>query len=142
MFKAIKVKKPGGLDNLSFESIDPRKPDVNEIQVEIKASSLNFHDYLVAVGLLPVDEGRIPLSDGAGIVSEIGAGVQSFRKGDKVLGYFFPGWNDGSASMEKMNGIPGDNVDGFASQVVTMSASAFGPMPENLDFLALNLNPW
>ena len=40
MFKAIKVKKPGGLDNLSFESIDPRKPDVNEIQVEIKASSL------------------------------------------------------------------------------------------------------
>ena len=139
--KAIKVKKPGGLDKLSFESIDPRKPGINEIQVEMKASSLNFHDYLVAVGLLPVDEGRIPLSDGAGIISEVGAGVESFSKGDKVLGYFFPNWDDGSASVEKMSGIPGDNVDGFASQIVTMSASAFGPMPGNLDFLPASTLP-
>ena len=139
--KSIRVKKPGGLDKLSFEDMDPRKPGINEIQVEIKASSLNFHDYLVAVGLLPVDEGRIPLSDGAGIVSEVGAGVESFSKGDRVLGYFFPNWDDGSASMEKMSGIPGDNVDGFASQMVTMSASAFGPMPENLDFLAASTLP-
>ena len=139
--KSIKVNKPGGLDKLSFEDFNPRKPGINEIQVEIKASSLNFHDYLVAVGLLPVDEGRIPLSDGAGIVSEVGAGVESFSKGDRVLGYFFPNWDDGSASMEKMSGIPGDNVDGFASQIVTMSASAFGSMPANLDFLAASTLP-
>ncbi len=141
MFNAIKVKKPGGLDNLCLETIDPTKPDEHEIQVEIKASSLNFHDYLVAVGLLPVDEGRILLSDGAGIVSEVGSRVQSFKKGDRVLGYFFPRWDDGSPSIKKIDGIPGDNIDGFAAQVVTMPASAFGSMPTNLDFLPASTLP-
>ena len=31
-------------------------------------------------------------------------------------------------------GVPGDHVDGFAAQTVTMPASAFSRMPTNLDF--------
>ncbi len=132
----MKVMRPGGLENLISEKIESRDPEANEIQVEIKASSLNFHDYLVAVGLIPVGESRVPLSDGAGVVSKVGESVDSFKVGDEVLGYFFPNWKDGTPNLIKMAGIPGDNCDGFASQLVTMPASSFGPMPNNLDFMS------
>ncbi len=131
---AVKLKSPGGLDNLELVAIEARAPGVGEIQVQIKASSLNFHDYAVAVGLLPTDDGRIPMSDGAGIVTAVGEGVDQLSVGDKVLSYFFPHWADGRPDFSRIQGIPGDNVDGYAAQTVTMPATNFSRMPANLDF--------
>jgi len=132
--EAMKLRAPGGLDKLELSSIDTRPPGPGEIQVEVKASSLNFHDYVVALGLLPTDDGRIPMSDGAGIVTAVGDNVHNFAVGDKVLSHFFPHWAEGPASFAKIQGIPGDNVDGFAARTVTMPGAAFSPMPANLDF--------
>ena len=84
--RAVKLKKPGGLDNLKLVEIEPTEPQSGEIRVRNHASSLNFHDYVVAVGLLPVDDGRIPMSDGAGIVEAVGKQLQRFKVGDKVFG--------------------------------------------------------
>ena len=64
---AMKLAAPGGIDQLSLSEIEPRAPGFGEIQVEIKATSLNFHDYAVVTGLIPADDGRIPMSDGAGV---------------------------------------------------------------------------
>ena len=63
--------------------------------MEVKATSLNFHDYAVVVGLIPADDGRIPMSDGAGRVTAVGAGVENFAVGDSVISHFFPGWVSG-----------------------------------------------
>jgi NADPH:quinone reductase-like Zn-dependent oxidoreductase len=132
--QAIKLKAPGGLDNLELVSMETREPGPGEIQVEVKASSLNFHDYAVAIGMIPTDDGRIPMSDGAGLVTAVGQGVSQFAVGDKVLSLFFPNWQDGRPTLERSLGVPGDHVDGFAAQSVTMPASAFSHMPANLDF--------
>ena len=132
--QAMKLTAPGGLDKLGLTDIEARPPGPGEIQVEVKASSLNFHDYVVVTGLLPVEDGRIPMSDGAGIVTAVGEGVDGFKEGDRVLSHFFPQWRDGPATLQKIQGIPGDNVDGFASRSVTMPAAAFSHMPSNLDF--------
>ena len=132
--KAMKLTAPGGLDKLSLADTDTRDPGPGEIQVAVKASSLNFHDYAVVTGLLPCDDGRIPMSDGAGLVTAIGDGVEGFAEGDRVLSHFFPNWDDGPATIGRVSGVPGDHVDGFAAQTVTMSANAFSPMPSNLDF--------
>ena len=59
------------------------------------ALSLNFHDYAVTVGMMPTSEGRIPISDGAGEIVEIGAGVSGSKLGDRALSLFFPDWHDG-----------------------------------------------
>jgi NADPH:quinone reductase-like Zn-dependent oxidoreductase len=64
--QGMKLKAPGGLDKLELASIEPRPPGPGEVQVAIKVSALNFHDYLVVSGLLPTEDGRIPMSDGAG----------------------------------------------------------------------------
>jgi NADPH:quinone reductase-like Zn-dependent oxidoreductase len=128
--QAIKLARPGGLDNLALAGIEARAPGAGEIQVQVQASSLNFHDYAVVAGMLPVEEGRIPMSDGAGVVTAVGAGVTEFAVGDSVLGCFFPAWQDGDAELPKLIGVPGDHVDGFAAQTVTMPASMFTGIPK------------
>ena len=79
---AMKLAAPGGIDQLSLADIEPRAPGFGEIQVEIKATSLNFHDYAVVTGLIPADDGRIPMSDGAGVVTAVGDGVTAYSVGD------------------------------------------------------------
>jgi NADPH:quinone reductase-like Zn-dependent oxidoreductase len=62
--KAVRLAKPGGLDNLELVDMDaPRDPGPGEIRVRIRASSLNFHDFAVAMGFIPADDGRIPMAD-------------------------------------------------------------------------------
>jgi NADPH:quinone reductase-like Zn-dependent oxidoreductase len=132
--KAVKLAAPGGLDHLEVVAHGSRPPGRGELQVAIKASSLNFHDYAVVTGLIPTDDGRIPLSDGAGVITAVGADVSGWSEGDKVISHFFPLWADGGVERVKLGDVPGDNVDGFAAASVTMPASCFGSMPAHLDF--------
>ena len=133
--QAVRLKAPGGLDKLAVHELDIVAPGPGQVRVRNHATSLNFHDYVVAVGLLPVDDGRIPMSDGAGVVEAVAEDVTEFSVGDRVMSCFFPAWADGRADdVAKIGGIPGDNVDGFAAQSVTMSASAFTPMPAAYSF--------
>ena len=66
--RVVKVIKPGGLENLKVLDAEPKKLKSDQILVRVKASSLNYHDYLVAIGMIPTEDGRIPMSDGAGEV--------------------------------------------------------------------------
>lgn len=128
--QTVTVRAPGGLDKLELKNQSAAEPGVGELRVRNHASSLNFHDYCVAVGLLPTEDGRIPMSDGAGVIEAVGQGVSGFEVGDRVMSCFFPNWDDGRAdSVSKLSGVPGDNVDGFAAEVVTMPAAAFTRMP-------------
>lgn len=131
--RAIRLARPGGLDHLNVHDIEPREPGPGEIRVRVEASSLNFHDYAVVAGMIPVAEGRVPMSDGAGTVEAVGAGVTAFAVGDAVLSCFFPNWEDGEPTGSRLVGVPGDHVDGFAAKTVTMRASAFTPAPKTLN---------
>ncbi|TCO75640.1 zinc-dependent alcohol dehydrogenase family protein [Chromatocurvus halotolerans] len=132
MNEQIRLGNPVGLDTLVKEPAEPRQPGPGDVQVDVAASSLNFHDYVVVTGVLPVQPGRIPLSDGAGVVTAVGDGVTGFAVGDRVMSHFFPAWVDGPARMHRLLGVPGDHVDGFASSTVTMPASVFSRIPSNL----------
>ena len=90
--RAIKLASPGGLEKLQLVEIDTAEPQHGEVRVRNHASSLNFHDYVVATGLLPVDDGRIPMSDGAGIVESVGPGVTRIcrKQADAALACWIP----------------------------------------------------
>ena len=82
--KAIRYRSPGGLSKLGIVEIaNPGLPAPHEIRVRMHASSLNRHDYNVALGILPVEDGRILMSDGAGIVEAVGIGIIDFAVGDQ-----------------------------------------------------------
>ena len=127
--KVAAVKTPGGLDNIVIETRAEPTPGPGEILVRVHASSLNFHDYAVVMGRIAAADGRIPMSDGAGEVIAVGAGVTAFQPGDHVLSRFFPNWASGGPSFEWMGGVPGDHVDGFAAEFVAAPASAFTRVP-------------
>ena len=129
--KAIQLAAPASLDALRHVDLpDPSPPGPGEIQVRLRASSLNYHDYLVAVGGIPTPDGRIPMSDGAGEVLAIGEGVKGFAVGDLAVSTFFPRWLDGDAPDEGFSGVPGDGADGYARELAVAPATAFTPAPK------------
>ncbi|ANE74392.1 zinc-dependent alcohol dehydrogenase family protein [Dickeya solani] len=129
--KAIQVRAPGGLDRLELINLpDPGAPGAGQIRVRIHASSLNYHDLGVATGHMPTADGRILMSDGAGVVEAIGAGVSEFSVGDHVVSTFFPTWLNGDPLTADFSGVPGDGIDGYAAEVVVRAAEAFTLAPK------------
>lgn len=131
--KAARLTAPGGLQNIVIDDVaDPGAPARGEIRVALRASSLNFHDYLVASGVSPSEDGRVLMSDGAGVVEAVGEGVTEFEVGDSVVSCFFPQWSAGPAFTEVGNfgGTPGDGIDGMATEYVVRAATAFTHAPK------------
>lgn len=127
--KVIYVQPEGGFDRVTLATLEPREPGAGEISVRIRASSLNYHDYAVVSGMWGPKEPRIPMSDGAGEVIAVGKDVKTFAVGDHVVSVFFQGWVDGKPEVCDFSTVPGDGVDGFAREVVTMPAAAFTHAP-------------
>lgn len=102
-----------------------------EIRVALHASSLNFHDLLVARGDSPTDDGWILMSDGAGVVEAVGEGVVEFKVGDHAVSGFFPQWPDGLpyAAVSNFRGTPGDGIDGYAVEAAVCPATHFTLAP-------------
>ncbi|GAB2778999.1 NAD(P)-dependent alcohol dehydrogenase [Halomonas shantousis] len=129
--KVVTLRKPGGLDHLEVgEQEAPGEPGPGEIRVRIHASSLNYHDYGVVSGGMLTADGRIPMSDGAGVVEAVGEGVEEFETGDAVVSTFFPHWLDGPARVGDFTTTPGDGVDGYAREQVIRPVSWFTHAPE------------
>lgn len=118
------------MENLVLDKAIPvPSPGPGEIRIALKALSLNYHDYLVILGRLPAADGRIPMSDCAGEVVEVGEGAEMFAPGDLVISLFFPRWLDGRLEGDDFRFIPGDGMDGYARRLVTAPATAFTHAP-------------
>lgn len=128
--KAVTVRSPGGLEKLQLvEMKDPGEPGAGEIRVRIRASSLNFHDFSVVSGVIPTEDGRIPMSDGAGVVEAVGGGIEQFAVGDSVVSTFFPTWQAGEPPLGDFSQTPGDGLDGYAREAVVRPAHWFTRAP-------------
>jgi NADPH:quinone reductase-like Zn-dependent oxidoreductase len=115
-------------------SSDIPSPNVGEVLVRVRASSLNFRDLMILNGEypMPVPSGRVPLSDGAGEVVAVGAGVKRFKVGDRVINSFFPNFFGGS-----FNAMPEQPVvdhDGWLTEYKAVNAEALVAMPKHLTF--------
>jgi NADPH:quinone reductase-like Zn-dependent oxidoreductase len=128
----MELNSPSSIEGLNLVEAERPNPKDDELLVQMLASSLNFHDYLVATGVLPAARGRVPLSDGVGKVIAVGNDVTAFKPGDRVLGTFFPDWIDGSSNAAKISRMRGDQVDGFACEYVALSSQAFTKAPASL----------
>ncbi|WP_298188600.1 NAD(P)-dependent alcohol dehydrogenase [uncultured Pseudomonas sp.] len=131
--KAIVLRAPGGLDRLELHNLpDPGKPGPGQIRVALHASSLNFHDLLVANGNINTADRRILMSDGAGVVEAVGEAVSEFKVGDHVVSCFFPQWQDGLPfdAVGNFRGTPGDGIDGYATEYTVRPASYFTLAPQ------------
>jgi NADPH:quinone reductase-like Zn-dependent oxidoreductase len=129
--QAVRIGAPASLDTLALVTLDdPGAPAAGEIRVRLHATSLNFHDFAVVTGMIPAAAGRIPMSDGAGVVEAVGDGVSEFAVGDAVVSTFFPDWLDGHPPAAAFTRVPGDGIDGYAREAVVTPAHWFTHAPK------------
>ncbi|MGE2733503.1 sulfolipid-1 biosynthesis phthioceranic/hydroxyphthioceranic acid synthase [Mycolicibacterium vaccae] len=82
------VGTPGDLESLELVSFERTPPGPGQIEVAVRASSINFADVLVAFGRCPSYDGRLPElgSEFAGVVTAVGPDVTTHKVGDRVGG--------------------------------------------------------
>jgi NADPH:quinone reductase-like Zn-dependent oxidoreductase len=132
--RAYELKPVQSLDSLTLtERADPR-PGPGQVLLDMRAWSLNFRDLSVARGAYggPPPAGRIPLSDGVGVVREIGAGVTRVKPGDRVAGIFMQGWIAGGITAEGFATALGGAIDGMLAEQVVLSEQGVVAVPEHL----------
>lgn len=131
--KQIQLSKPGGLENLKLTDTENPSLKDNEVLLKVHASSLNYHDLMVALGLIPTEDKRVPLSDAAGEILEVGKDVSKWAVGDQVMSMCFPNWVSGPPKYDLLSFI-GDNQDGYATELISIPESAITKIPNNLNF--------
>jgi NADPH2:quinone reductase len=82
--KAIRVSQTGGREVLQYVEVAIPKPGPGEALVRIEAIGVNFIDVYHRTGLYRMPLPFTPGSEAAGIVEEIGDGVDLVKRGDRV----------------------------------------------------------
>ena len=133
--RTLRIQKGGGFDSVFITRTDIPVINDNQILVQIKASSLNYHDYAVVSGIWAPAQDRIPMSDGAGEIVAIGTNVKNFKVGDHVVSTFFPFWDKGDPICSDFSSVPGDGVDGYARDHVVAEENFFTKAPKHWTYL-------
>jgi zinc-binding alcohol dehydrogenase/oxidoreductase len=118
---------------------DPR-PGPGEVRVDLVAAALNRREWWIRTG----GKVRLPAvlgSDGAGIVSAVGPGVEGVSVGDEVVIYPGIGWGDADNVAEEcfeLVGVPGQGT--YAEQIV-VRAEQVRPRPAGWSWLETSALP-
>ncbi|MFE1836292.1 NADP-dependent oxidoreductase [Streptomyces sviceus] len=88
--RAARFHQYGAAESLVIEQAPDPHPGPGEIRVRVAAASVNPIDWKLRAGalhqLIPLELPAIPGRDAAGVVDEIGDGVQGVSIGDRVFG--------------------------------------------------------
>src|ERR671919_982263 len=114
--KAVLCKQYGPPDSLVVEELASPRAGIGEVVVAVKAASLNFPDVLIIQNKYQFKP-PLPFSPGselAGVVKEVGSGVQGWRPGDKVMAF---------------------TTYGAFAEEVKVEAGRLIALPQNMDFV-------
>jgi NADPH:quinone reductase-like Zn-dependent oxidoreductase len=133
--RAYQLPKAGaGIDALVKVERPVAKLAYRQVLVKVAACSLNFRDLGIVRGTyrLPVPDNIIPLSDGAGEVTEVGPGVKRVKVGDRVAGCFFQRWPGGAAPPDAHANALGGGIDGMLAEYALLEEDGVVKIPDHL----------
>ena len=136
MKKYILEKGSTGMESFKLVECERPEPGDGEVLVRVRATSLNYRDHAVVTGNYfggVLQRDTVPLSDGAGEVAAVGAGVSRFGVGDRVIGNFFQGWIDGTPNPATVNAL-GSPADGMLSEYVVLHENGLVACPAHLSY--------
>ena len=84
MTHAIVARQPGGPEVLDFTEIDRPVPGPGQLLVKVAATGVNFIETYQRSGTYKVTYPFTPGSEAAGVVEEIGEGVEDYTVGSRV----------------------------------------------------------
>lgn len=126
--KAAVVHQHGEVDRIVIDA-DFAEPQAGagEVVVDVRACSLNYHDLFTLRGMPGI---KVPLPivmgiDIAGVVAGVGAGVEGWKPGDRVL----------VDPINRNTGkLQGEMVNGGLAEKTRVEAHQLLPLPDDLDF--------
>ena len=127
----------GSFDALQQSEADDPRPGLREVVVAIRACSLNHRDLNIIAGgysSVPLKPRAIPLSDGAGEVAVVGAGVTRWKVGDRVAPIFVQRWLGGKLKPEYMPSALGGPSDGVLAERIVVNEEGLVRIPPHLSF--------
>jgi D-arabinose 1-dehydrogenase-like Zn-dependent alcohol dehydrogenase len=137
--KSAIISKPGA----GFEIVERDIPQAGagEVRIRVQACGICFSDHYVKDGMWPgIQYPRCPGHEVAGVIDELGPGVTTWRKGDRVG----VGWHGGhdflcpacrrGDFLNCPNGvITGISVDGGYQEFMLARHEALAAIPDGLD---------
>ena len=126
-----------GLDHLKLADLPAPRPKPGEVLVRMEAASLNYRDHLLVSGQLyrGVTLPIVPISDGAGIVLEVGEGVTRFEPGDRVTTFYKSRWLSGAMRPEWEGAEIGGPAEGVMRELACFDAYSLAHAPAHMDSL-------
>ena len=92
MARAVRIHATGGPEALRFEEVPVAAPASGEVRIRQTAVGVNFIDIYYRTGLYPLPSLPATLGmEAAGVVEEVGPGVEGLAVGDRVTYVFGPG---------------------------------------------------
>ena len=125
--KALVLRRHGDLQDL--EIVDdypvPQATD-GHVVIRVKASSFNYHDVFTVRGMPGI---KVPLPviiglDMAGEIAHVGASVNGWKPGDRVL----------VNPVNKKKGLMGEMLDGGMAEYCLVAADQLVAMPDGVSF--------
>ena len=137
--KAAVVARPGA----DFEIVEREipSPGPGQVRIRVQACGICYSDHYTKDGLWPgIQYPRAPGHEIAGVIDEVGAGVTTWKKGQRV-GVGWHGWHDGTCNecrrgdlVQCANGkITGITFDGGYQEYMLAPIEALALIPESLD---------
>jgi NADPH:quinone reductase-like Zn-dependent oxidoreductase len=136
--RVFQIEGEWGMDHLKLSTRPEPVAGPGQVVVKMTASSLNYRDLVVPnrgygshTGTLPL----IPVSDGAGVVTEVGPGVRRVAVGDRVCPTYFQRWTSGEPDLERLTQSLGGPIDGTMTDYMCLSDEGVSKIPGYLSEL-------
>jgi len=126
--RAVRIHADGGPEVLVLEDVPDPVAGPGEVLIRLHASALNHLDVWIRKGLPSVPKPRILGADGAGLVAELGAGVDVLSVGQRVV--VNPGVEQPDGSIH----VIGEHGDGTNAELLAVPATNVHPIPDSLSF--------
>ncbi|HKT74975.1 MAG TPA: NAD(P)-dependent alcohol dehydrogenase [Steroidobacteraceae bacterium] len=135
--KLYRFPRLGKVEELQAGEEPRPQPGPGQVLVRVKAVALNFRDLLIAWDQYPAGALKpdvIPLSDGAGEVVAVGAGVTRVKTGDRVTANFLQRWIAGPLRQDYLGSDLGGSLDGLLAEYVVLPQDGLVRLPAYLSF--------
>jgi D-arabinose 1-dehydrogenase-like Zn-dependent alcohol dehydrogenase len=137
--KAVQVPKPGA----DFEIVERElpQPGPRQVRIRVLACGVCHSDVITKEGGMPgIHYPRVPGHEVAGVIDEVGAGVEGWQKGERV-GVGWHGGHDGTCLSCRRGDfvncvnkqVCGISYDGGYQEFMLAPVEALAHMPESLD---------
>jgi D-arabinose 1-dehydrogenase-like Zn-dependent alcohol dehydrogenase len=137
--KAVQVPKAGG----NFEIVEREipEPERGYVRIRVEACGICHSDVVTKEGLWPgITFPRVPGHEVAGVIDKVGAGVEGWKKGERV-GVGWHGGQDGTCPACRRGDfgvcanlkVCGISYDGGYQEYMVAPVESLARMPESLD---------